>query len=161
MSVTQVVLSEYSRVRDAEASASARLLYEQFFTETDPLVQLELTTKVQVALGRASPTFSDAWFDWAGAGFPEDATALGNEDYLAYRDSLWQSYSYTASVAGALGDAYQERAQVLAQASLVNALALFLVGVSAVNRSPRIRLAVLAIGTAVVLAGLVFASTAY
>lgn len=161
VSVTQSVLAEYARATDAKASAAARLAFEDYLAEPDPAVQLTLSTRVQSELGRATPTFSDAWFAWAGAGFPDDALALDDETYRVYRDGTAQSYAYAASVASALDDSFKQKALVLSQASLVNALALFLVGISGVNRGAGPRVAVLALGVAVFLAALALAAAAF
>jgi hypothetical protein len=161
VSVTQSVLADYSRGVDAEASANARLYYEDYVAETDALVQLSLVTQVQAELGRATATFGDAWFVWAEEGFPETDTALQNQDYLVYRDGTAQSYAYVAALAATASDSFKERASIVAQASLVNALALFLVGISGINRSSSVRIAVVSIGTAVFLGGLALATGAY
>lgn len=161
VSVTQSVLANYSRGTDAKASAAARLYFEDYVQETDELVKLQLVTQVQSELGRASPTFSDAWFAWAEQGFPEETPALDNEDYVAYRDGFAQSYGHVAAISADLEDTFKERSLILAQASLVNALALFLVGISGINRSSSVRVAVLSIGTTVFLAGTAIAVGAF
>ena len=161
VSVTQSVLAEYARATDAKASAAARLAFEDYLAEPDPAVQLTLSTRVQSELGRATPTFSDAWFAWAGEGFPEDALALDDETYRVYRDGTAQSYAYVSSVAASLDDSFKQKALMLSQASLVNALALFLVGISGVNRGAGPRVAVLTLGVAVFLAALALAAAAF
>ena len=132
VAVTQSVLADYSRSTDAEVSAKARLLFEAYVASTDPLEQLTLSNAVATELSRASPYFSDAWYVWGGLAFPDDAPALDDEDYLVQRDGYAQSYAYVARLTAGLEDSFKERAQILAQASLTNALSLFLIGIAGV-----------------------------
>lgn len=161
VSVTQAVLADYARTTDAEVSARARLSFEKYVAEQDPLVALELANDVQSEIARSSYGFSDVWFEWAGQGFPDETPALQDDRYLVQRDGLSQSYGEVAALAASFSDDYQKRAQTLTQASLVFALALFLVGISGVNRSVGVRKAVLALGTVVFLAGLLITASAY
>jgi hypothetical protein len=64
-------------------------------------------------------------------------------------------------LSGDFKNALQDKADVFAQAALIDALALFLLGVAGINRLRAARFATLALGGVVYLASLVLMATAY
>lgn len=160
VSVSQAVLADYARRGDTEASLAART-YDAQAAEAVDLDRLFYLTKVDIELTKATPGFADIWHEWQAAGFPADVDPLRDETYLELRDGWYQSYSHTALVAGDLASRTGAKSGILAQAALIQALALFLFGIAGVNRLAAVRAGVLGLGVVVFLAGLALALTAF
>lgn len=160
VSISQTVISDYSRRGDVEASLAARRFDEALQT-ADDFDALYYETKIRVELTKATPGFADAWYEWQAAGFPADADPLDDQAYLLQRDGSSQTYAYASLVAGDLASRVGAKSSILAQAALIQALALFVFGIAGVNRQPPVRAAVLGLGIVVFLAALALASTAF
>lgn len=161
VSVNQSVLAEYARRVDAEVASEARRYAERAAASNDPLEAVLNETLANAALNRATFGLSEPWARWRDAGFSAELDPLQHPDYLAARDGRYQSYGHTAAVLAALSDEMRGKASVLAQASLIQSLALFLFGIAGVNRVRSVRIAVLGLGFLVFLGGLVLASLAF
>jgi len=161
VSVNQSVLADYSRRTDLEASATAKALSEQRAQETDLFEQLVLDNRIQAALSATTPGFSDAWFEWQAGGSDPLAQPIDDPDYVVARDGVPQAYGYTGAVLDDLSQRLQNRSSVLAQAALIQALALFLFGIAGVNRLRSVRIAVLVLGLVTFAAGVLFGLTAF
>jgi hypothetical protein len=161
VSVNQSVLAEYARRVDTEASSEARRYAELATASSDPLEAVLNETLTNAALNRATPGLAVPWGQWREAGFSAEIDPLQHPDYLAARDGRYQSYGYTAGVLAGLSDEMRSKASLLAQASLIQSLALFLFGIAGINRAQSVRVAVLALGVLVFLGGLALASTAF
>ncbi|MDF1479645.1 hypothetical protein PYV02_11185 [Leifsonia sp. H3M29-4] len=161
VSVNQSVLAEYARRVDTEASAEARRYAELASTTSDPLEAVLNETLANASLNRATPGLAAPWGAWRESGFSAQIEPLRHPDYLAARDGRYQSYGYTAGELAAFSDEMRSKSSVLAQASLIQALALFLFGIAGVNRLQPVRIAVLGLGMVVFLGGLALASAAF
>jgi hypothetical protein len=159
VSVNQSVLADYSLRIDQEASLNA-VRYAEAKPGADDLETLFYDIRIQTQLGRTTPGFAEAWFEWSAAGFPDDSSPLEDPDYIVAREKVPDSYSYVSRVLGDAKAVVSTRAGVLGQAALIQALALFLFGISGVNRLRPVRVGIVALGVGVFLAGLVLASTA-
>lgn len=161
VSVNQFVLADYSRRLDQESSVDAREFAAQRDAVTDPLEIAFYDTRVQATLARATPGFSEAWLEWEKHDFAAEFDPANDPDYIVARDGFAASYSYASLVAKSLEDATRSRAGVLAQAALIQALALFLFGIAGVNRLQSVRAAVIVLGTVVFIFGFGLASTSF
>lgn len=161
VSIIQSVASGNSLRVDQEASAQA-MAYRQLAEQaTDETVRMFYEFSVTSALSRSTGGFADAWEDWAAGGFQSADNPLTDPQYLVGRDGSADSYAFTSTVLGSASSAMKDRAAILAQASLVYALALFLFGISGVNRLREVRGGVVGLGVAIFVGGLVLASTAF
>jgi hypothetical protein len=161
VSVIQSVASSNALRVDQEASAQA-MAYDQLAKQTtDETERLFYEFSRTSALSRSTGTFSVAWEEWAAAGFPAAENPLNDPAYLVGRDGPADSYLYTSTVLNSASRSMKERSGILAQAALIYTLALFLFGISGVNRLREVRGAVVALGVAIFVGGLVLASTAF
>lgn len=160
VSVSQAVLADYARRGDLEASLAARRFAEASGSAVD-LEKLFLETKVSIELTKATPGFGDIWREWRENGYPADADPVDDQDYLVMRDGDYQTYAFVSRVAGDLASQVGAKSGIFAQASLIQALALFVFGISGVNKLASVRAGVLGLGIVVFLAGLALAATAY
>lgn len=103
----------------------------------------------------------DAFATWRDDGFPASEAPTSDPRYVADLRGDADSYTIVSSLAGGFKDALNAKAGVLTQAALVDALALFLLGVAGINRLRSARFATLALGAAAYLASLVMMATAY
>ena len=160
VSVTQAVLADYSRRGDLEASLAARRFDAALATAVD-LDRLYYDTKITIELAKATPGFGDAWRAWQAAGFPEDEDPIADEAYILERDGDYQSYARVALVGSDLASRISAKSGLIAQAALIQALALFVFGIAGVNKLASVRTAVLGLGIVVYLAGVILAATAF
>lgn len=113
-------------------------------------------------LGRSvNDQLPDAFAAWRKAGFPTDQLPTADPAYVAELRGDADSYSIVAAIAGKMKDAMQAKASIFTQAALVDALALFLLGVAGINRLRSARLVTLVLGAAAYLASLVMMLGAY
>ncbi|MEO7895926.1 MAG: hypothetical protein ABIR65_01385, partial [Pseudolysinimonas sp.] len=102
-----------------------------------------------------------AFADWRAAGFPPGESPTSEPEYVAELRGDADSYAIVSGLAGGFKDALQSKASIFTQAALVDALALFLLGVAGINRLRSARFATLALGLAAYLASLVMMASAY
>jgi hypothetical protein len=122
-------------------------------------------TEVMVGnyLGRilSNAGLADAFAKWRADGFPSAENPTTNPEYLVGLRGETDSYTQVSALAGEFKDRLQAKANILIQASLIDALALFLLGVAGINRLRSARFATLVLGGAAYFASLVMMTTAY
>lgn len=161
VSIIQAVASGNALRVDQEASAQA-IAYRQLAEQaTDETIRMFYDFSVESALSRSTGGFADAWKEWAAGGFQQADNPLADPSYLVGRDGSADSYAFTSTVLASASSAMKDKSAILAQASLIYALALFLFGISGVNKLREVRGAVVGLGIAIFVGGLVLASTAY
>lgn len=113
-------------------------------------------------LGRSvSDELRDAFPRWRAAGFPADLIPTSDADYIANLRGDADSYSLVSTLASEMKDTYRAKASIFTQAALVDALALFLLGVAGINRLRSARFATLVLGGAAYIASLFMMLAAY
>jgi hypothetical protein len=112
-------------------------------------------------IARLSQGLDPAFQEWRENGFPTDESPTQDPVYLAELRGGADAYALVSVLAGEFRSALQAKADVFAQAALIDALALFLLGVAGINRLRAARFATLALGGVVYLASLVLMATAY
>lgn len=160
VSVSQSVLADYEQRIDQQVSLEAARI-EALKGSGDSNLDLLYDIRISTQLGRATPGFQEAWRAWADADFDPALNPALDPDYLVARESVPDSYAYASRLLGEAGSTVKARSGIFAQAALVQALALFLFGISTVNRLRPVRAGVLGLGITVFLSGLVLATTAY
>jgi hypothetical protein len=108
-----------------------------------------------------NPELPAAFAEWREGGFPSDQLPTADAGYVAELRGDADSYSVVSALAGGFKDALQTKASIFTQAALVDALALFLLGVAGINRLRSARFATLALGAAAYVASLVMMASAY
>lgn len=161
VSISLSIVSEQARRIDREAIASAVFEHGRGAGATDPTQEQLVTLRVRAALGPASEPVQLAWPQWSAGGFDPDADPMLDPDYLIERDGASESYARVSLVAVGVAEQFTAKSGVLAQAALIQALALFLFGIAGVNRIRAVRAAVVVLGFVVFLGGLGLAVTAY
>jgi hypothetical protein len=104
---------------------------------------------------------TEAFAAWRADGFPADESPLDQPLYLVDLRGEADSYAMVSGLAGGFKDALKAKAGTFTQAALVNALALFLLGVAGINRLRAARFATLVLGAVAYLASLVMMAGAY
>jgi hypothetical protein len=104
---------------------------------------------------------SEAFEQWRADGFPAAESPITKPLYLVDLRGEADSYTMVSGLAGTFRDALKAKAGVFTQAALVNALALFLLGVAGINRLRSARFATLVLGGVAYLASLVMMASAY
>ena len=160
VSVNQAVLADYNRRLDLESMGNARR-YSELAALSEPAQAFAFEFKVEAELGAATPSLADAWREWAAAGFPESQNPFDDPLYRADLVNRPDSYSYASTVMAGASEARRAQASVLAQAALIQALALFLFGIAGVNRQQSVRTWIIVFGVVAFLAGVALAATAY
>lgn len=160
VSINQGVLANYSLRLDQQTSAATAPYWFQL-QSADEFETLYLEFAIRAQLARTTPGFADAWLEWADSDFVVEENPLVDPVYNAELRKSPDSYAYASSVLARAGEAQEARSGILAQAALIQALALFLFGISGVNRLRSVRIGVLALGVAVFLGGLALAVTAF
>ena len=113
-------------------------------------------------LGRSvNPSLPDAFAAWREDGFPPGESPTSDPSYVAELRGDADSYSIVSALAGGFKEALQTKASIFTQAALVDALALFLLGVAGINRLRSARFATLALGAAAYLTSLLMMAAAY
>ncbi len=165
VNITATVGWQYNSRLDAAAVLQARkfaLLEDAAIASGDFVGQAYNNVMVGNHLGRVlADGLPEAFADWRAAGFPADQTPTSDPVYLANLRGDADSYAVASGIAGDFKNALQAKAGVFTQAALINALALFLLGVAGINRLRKARFATLVLGGAVYLASLALMTTAY
>ena len=113
-------------------------------------------------LGRSvNPELPSAFATWRAAGFPTDQLPTSDPEYLAELRGDADSYSIVAAMTQTMKDNLVAKSSAFTQAALVDALALFLLGVAGINRLRSARFATLVLGAAAYLASLFMMLGAY
>lgn len=161
VSVNQAVLANANTRADLEAATTAAVLWEQREASDDLFERAGLENRIRAVLVATTPGFSDSWVQWQESGFDPLARPTDDPDYLVLRDGLHQSYAVAGDELDRLSNEFEDRAGVLAQASLIQALALFLFGIAGVNNVIFVRLGMLGLGTVAFIVGLIVALSAF
>jgi hypothetical protein len=159
-SITQSVIADYDRRADRAASANA-VQYYALSTSADTVEAAFGALQLTAALGQTTRGFPEAWQAWAASGFSASKDALLNPDYIISRDKASLSAAYVSTVAIGISDGLRYKADRMAQAALIQAVALFLLGIAGVNRNPAVRLWILALGVVVFIVGVAVATAAF
>jgi hypothetical protein len=104
---------------------------------------------------------TEAFQQWRADGFPASGSPITKPLYLVDLRGDADSYAMVSALAGTFRDALTAKAGVFTQAALVDALALFLLGVAGINRLRSARFATLVLGGVAYLASLVMMASAY
>lgn len=161
VSVNQAVLADANTRADLEAATTAAALWQQLEVTDDILERGGLENRIQAALVSTTPGFSESWVRWQEGGFDPLARPTDDPDYQVLRDGLHQSYAVAGDELDRLSNELEDRAGVLAQASLIQALALFLLGIAGVNNVIFVRIGMLGLGTVAFIVGLLVALSAF
>lgn len=150
---------------DVEAVLQARkyaLLEEAAVAADDPTGQAFASVMVGNYLGRSvNDSLPGAFEEWREAGFPPDQLPTNDPAYVANLRGDADSYVVVTALAGTFKETLQTKASIFTQAALVDALALFLLGVAGINRLRSARFATLVLGAAAFLASLFMMASAY
>lgn len=138
------------------------LLEDQATADDDFVAAAYSSTMVVNYLARSvNPNLQSAFEEWRSAGFPPDALPTSDPGYIAALRGDADSYAIVSNLAGGFKDTLQGKASIFTQAALVDALALFLLGIAGINRLRSARFATLALGAAAYLTSLVMMAAAY
>lgn len=155
-------LQQRSDMRSILTAAFIAMDLEAAIAAGDQLEVIRLTSDLDTELGDVRDLPEGAFEAWQEAGFPDDGNPVEGILYLLEQgrgDSA--ALQITSLQLSALSEQYESRAGVFAQAALVHALALFLLGVAGINRLRTARYVTLGVGAAVFVFGLFLMSTAY
>jgi hypothetical protein len=157
---------QYDNRLDTAAVLNARkfaLLEDEAAASGDFVGQAYNNVMVTNQLGRilTDSGVGDAFAAWREAGFPAAESPTVQPHYLVELRGEADSYTIASALAGTFKDALQAKANIFVQAALINALALFLLGVAGINRLRAARFATLVLGAAAYFAALVLMATAY
>lgn len=98
---------------------------------------------------------------WRAAGFPPGENPTTSPQYLVGLRGDADSYSVVSGLAGTFKTALESKANVFVQAALIDALALFLLGVAGINRLRSARLVTLVLGAGAYFVSLIMMALAY
>jgi hypothetical protein len=164
-SISVAVVAQLKARADLGALYEAQrlaVLEDEALAAGDQLLALQLGADITNALGTIYVDgTADAFTQWRAAGFSEGGNPAESADYLVQGQGRADALILTSQRLGDLGKQLTARAEVFGQASLVNALALFLFGVAGINRLRTTRYVTLGMGASVFLFGLFLMSTAY
>lgn len=161
VSVNQAVLANANTRADLEAATTAAVLWQQREATDDLIERAGLENRIRAVLVATTPGFSDSWVRWQEGGFDPLARPTDDPGYQVLRDGLHQSYAVAGDELDRLSNELEDRAGVLAQASLIQALALFLFGIAGVNNVIFVRIGMLGLGTVAFIVGLIVALSAF
>jgi hypothetical protein len=151
--------------QDSAAVLQARkyaLLEDQAVADDDFVAAAYSSTMVVNYLGRSvNPNLPGAFEVWRAAGFPADELPTSDPGYVAALRGDADSYSIVSTLTGGFKEALQGKAAIFTQAALVDALALFLLGIAGINRLRSARFATLVLGGTAYLTSLVMMAAAY
>lgn len=163
VSINQAVFTEYSMRADRAAVAEARELLTLQKATDDELLSLYYDVQIlgKFSVGRSTSGLAEAWERWVASELAPEFDPLRDPVYLAERQKVPDSYAQVSdeliAAAGTLG----ARSGVLGQAALIQAVSLFLLGISGITRLPGARLGLVSLGVVVFIAGLALATTAF
>ncbi len=160
VSVNQAVIADYSRRLDLESTVNARR-YSELAAVSEAEQAIVYEFRVQSELGRASAGLAEAWEEWSASGFSDSENPIDDPLYRAETSKSTDSYGYVSTTLAVAADERRGQSAILAQAALVQALALFLFGIAAANRQLRVRASVMGFGAAAFIVGLALAATAF
>jgi hypothetical protein len=165
VNITATVGWQYNNQLDTAAVLQARkyaLREDEAIASGDFVAQAYNNVMVGNQLARVlSAGLPEAFVQWRADGFPADQSPTNDPVYLANLRGDADSYGLVSGIAGEFKNALQAKAGIFTQAALIDALALFLLGVAGINRLRKARFATLVLGGVVYLASLVLMATAY
>jgi hypothetical protein len=165
VSIASAVAWQYSSRLDAGAVLNARkyaLLEDAAIAAGDPQASAFNNVMVGNYLGRiVADGLPEAFDRWRDNGFPANENPTADPVYLANLRGDSDSYAIVSTLSGEVKDTLENKAAIFAQAALIDALALFLLGVAGINRLRAARFATLVLGGVAYLASLVIMATAY
>jgi len=164
--ITRGVSWQYNSRLDTSSILSARkyaVLNDQAVAADDYRAAAYTEVMIGNYLGRVvvDDNIRDEFATWRSNGFPADGNPTTNPEYLVGLRGEADSYTQISTLAGEFKDRMQAKANIIIQASLIDALALFLLGVAGINRLRSARFATLVLGGAAYFASLVMITTAY
>lgn len=165
VSIAETVAWQYDNRLDAGVVLQARkyaLLEDAANASGDFVAAAFSNVMVGNYLGRVvTDGMPDAFAKWRADGFPADDTPTSDPVYLVNLRGDSDSYLLASTLAAHFKDAFRAKAGIFTQAALIDALALFLLGVAGINRLRSARFATLVLGGVVYFASLVLMVTAY
>lgn len=161
VSVNQAVLADAYTRADLEAATTAAVLWQQREATDDLFERVGLENRIRAVLVATTPGFSESWVRWQEGGFDPLARPTDDPDYQVIRDGRHQSYAVAGDELERLSNELEDRAGVLAQASLIQALALFLFGIAGVNKVLFVRIGMIGLGGVAFLAGILVALSSF
>lgn len=165
VSITRTVAWQYSNRLDVAAVLQARkhyLLAEAALEAEDYTGNAFNTVMVENHLGRVfTGGLREAFTGWRDAGFPTEESPTSDPVYIANLRGDADSYALASALADDFKHALDAKSARFTQAALINALALFLLGVAGINRLRAARFATLVLGGFVYLASLLLMATAF
>lgn len=158
---------QYRNRLDTAAVLNARrfaVLEDQARADGDILAEAYYSVLVGNHLARIVANqdgLQEAFQEWRGAGFPVDGNPTTDPEYLVDLRGDADSYTIASSIAGDFKSALESKSRVFTQAALIDALALFLLGVAGINRLRAARRVTLVLGSVAYLISLFMMATAY
>jgi hypothetical protein len=165
--ITRGVTWQYDKMLDTSAILNARkfaVLNDKAVASDDYRADAYTQTMIGNYLGRIiynKDNIADVFATWRADGFPPAENPITDPQYLVELRGEADSYTQVSALAGTFKDALQGKANIFTQAALIDALALFLLGVAGINRLRSARFATLVLGGAAYLASLILMATAY
>lgn len=163
VSINQAVYTEYSMRADRAAVAEARELLTLRDTTDDELLALYYDVQIlgKFSVGRSTSGLSEAWDRWVAAELAPELDPLRDPVYLAERQKVPDSYAQVSDDLIAAAGSLAARSGILSQAALIQAVSLFLLGISGITRLYGARLGIVSLAVVVFIAGLALAVTAF
>jgi hypothetical protein len=163
VSINQAVFTEYTMRADRAAVAEARELLTMQDATDDELLSLYYDVQIQskFLVGRSTSGLGEAWDRWVAAELAPELDPLRDAVYVAERNKVPDSYARASDELIAAASTLGARSGILSQAALIQAVSLFLLGISGITRLHGARLGIVSLGVAVFLAGLALAVTAF
>jgi hypothetical protein len=157
---------QYDNRLDTAAILNARkhaVLSDEAVAANDPVGVAYNEVMVGNYLNRivSDDTIVEEFAAWREQGFPVDGNPLTQPTYQVSLRGEADSYILVSTLAGGFKSAYEAKANIFTQAALIDALALFLLGVAGINRLRSARFATLALGAVAYLLSLFMMATAY
>ncbi len=140
---------------DLRAMLEARRLaglQAEALADGDQLRALELESEILFTVSGISDLPDEPYTEfsvWRDGGFADDENPIGTPAYLVSLRGDADALTATSRRLGEYADELQSRVAVFGQASLVHALALFLLGIAGINRLRAARVVTLVAGAAV------------
>lgn len=163
VSINQAVYTEYSMRADRAAVAEARELLTLRDATDDELLALYYDVQIlgKFSVGRSTSGLSEAWDRWVAAELAPELDPLRDPVYLAERQKVPDSYAQVSDDLIAAAGTLAARSGILSQAALIQAVSLFLLGISGITRLYGARLGIVSLAVVVFIAGLALAVTAF
>lgn len=163
VSINQAVYTEYSMRADRAAVAEARELLTLRDGTDDELLALYYDVQIlgKFSVGRSTSGLSEAWDRWVAAELAPELDPLRDPVYLAERQKVPDSYAQVSDDLIAAAGTLAARSGILSQAALIQAVSLFLLGISGITRLYGARLGIVSLAVVVFISGLALAVTAF